>query len=488
MKHTLYRRFIWGIISCLNAIFLVYYCGLAVNMRLHYDDIHWLYSAQEQNLWEYLNWVWFDRSGRMSVYAMNWIVSTITNSIGYYWFWPLIYMLFGLLLCWIFVRELPIPISGFKKFLVLVLIYNLYILTAVDFAVFYWPCAMQYYMIGPATLALVGYAVRKELQWYQWLFATVVVAIVGLGYEYWTPIALLILFFVGLYYWKNQQWNIKQTWMQPQVRRIVYMAVLLLIGFAITISAPGMYRRVEGGAVDEGMIHPDSLPAMCLAYGKAIWMLLYYQLFYLPYYLVLAIIMMYMGINARSPLSNTKSIMKWISIITACIIAIACVEPAYIYGGFGIQRFYTPLILLLVFYFAAMGYLIGCRNSEKKDAIWPTFLSIIGLICLSVIMIGNIIIDFPISKQYAEAVDARKEYVLKKRDEHYTGTLELEKIECPRSIDVKYVVFSLFGRQTVRPAIYYYSDVEDSSNDYSVFVRKAYHLDFDIIPKKDAGN
>ena len=100
----------------------------------------------------------------------------------------------------------------------------------------------------------------------------------------------------------------------------------------------------------------------------------------------------------------------------------------------------------------------------------------------------NIIIDFPISKRYAEAVDARKEYVLRKRDENYTGTLELEKIECPCSMDAKYVIFSLFGKQAVRPAIYYYSDVEDSPNDYSVFVRKAYHLDFDIIPQKDAGN
>lgn len=484
MKSTLASKSIWGLIACLNAIFLVYYCGLAVNMRMHYDDIHFLYCAQEQNLWEYLNWVWVDRSGRMTVYAMNWIVSTITNSIGSYWFWPLLYMLFGWLLCWIFIRELPIPISGFKKFLVLVLIYNLYILTAVDFAVFYWPCAMQYYIIGSATLALVGYAVRQELKWYQWMFATVVVILVGLGYEYWTPIALLVLFFVGLYYWKNQQWNIKQTWMQPQVRRIVYMAVLLLVGFAITISAPGMYNRVNGGAVYEGMVHPDSLPAMSLAYGKAMGMLLYYQAFYLPYYLVLTIVMMYIGMNVKSSITDTKSIMIRISIITACIIAIACVEPAYIYGGFGIQRFYTPLILLLVFYFATMGYLVGCRKSEKKDTSWPAFLSIIGMTCLSAIMIVNIIIDFPISKQYAEAVDARKEYVLKKRDEHHTGTLELEKIECPRSIDVKYVVFSLIGRQTVRPAIYYYSDVEDAPNDYSIFVRKAYHLDFEIVPKK----
>lgn len=485
MKSTLYRRFIWGLIACLNAIFLVYYCGLAVNMRLHYDDIHWLYSAQEQNLWEYLNWVWFDRSGRITVYAMNWIVSTITNSIGFYWFWPILYMLFGWLLCWIFVRELPLFISRFKKFLILVLVYNLYILTAVDFAVFYWPCAMQYYIIGPATLALIGYAVRKELKWYQWLFATVIVIIVGLGYEYWTPIALLMLFFVGLYYWRSEQWNIKQTWMLPQARRLVYMAVLLLIGFAITISAPGMYNRMD---VDEAIVHPDSLMAVCLAYGKALGMLLYFQAFYLPYYLVLTILMMYVGMNAKHSFADAKSIMKWLSIITASIIAIACVEPAYLYDGFGIQRFYTPLILLLVLYFAAIGYLIGYRNTDKKGSTWPILLSIIGLICLSIIMIVNIIIDFPISKRYAEAVDARKEYVLKKRDEHHTGTLELEKIECPCSIDAKFVIFSLFGRQAVRPAIYYCSDVEDYPNDYSVFVRKAYHLDYDIIPQKDAGN
>ena len=234
MKSIQFNKIFWGAIVCLNAFFLVYYVGLAVNMRLHYDDIHWLYSAQVQNLWEYLDWVWYDRSGRMTVYAMNWIFSTITLKVGVYWFWPMLYMLFGWGLCWIFVRELPLPIANWKKSALFVLVYNLYILTAVDFAVFYWPCAMQYYIIGPATLAIVGYAIRKELKWYQWAFAIFVVCLVAFGYEYWIPLALMILFFIGLYYWYMHHWNIKQTWAQPQVRRVVLFAIFLIVGFIIT--------------------------------------------------------------------------------------------------------------------------------------------------------------------------------------------------------------------------------------------------------------
>lgn len=483
MESLKFNKILWSAVACLNVVFLVYYCGLAVYMRLHYDDIHFLYSAQIQNLWEYLEWVWFDRSGRMTVYAMNWIFSTITLKVGVYWFWPILYMLFGWLLCWIFVRELPIAVANWKKFILLVLIYNIYILTAVDFAVFYWPCAMQYYIIGPATLAIVGYAIRKDMKWYQWVFALLVICLVGLGYEYWIPLALLILFFVGLYYWKCQQWDVRKTWAQPNVRRIILFAVLLLIGFIVTTSAPGMYKRVEGGAEYEGMVHPDSLVTMCIAYGKTIATLLYFQVFYIPYYFILAVAAMAAGAYSEHRDTDFGQILKPISCALIIVIAVACVEPAYIYGGFGIQRFYTPLILLITFYFAIAGYMLGCQYSTKLHSLWAQTTALVGLSCMAIIMVVNISYDCPIAKKYAEAVDKRKEYILSMQAQNHTGVLELDKIARPCSIDAKYVLFTLFRKQTTQPAIYYYSDVEDSPNDYSVFIRKAYQLDFDIVPR-----
>lgn len=483
MKSIFTNRLFFGMIAVLNAIFLVYYCGLAYNMRLHYDDIHFLYRAQFQNLWEYLDWVWHDRSGRMTVYAMNWIFSTITLKVGVYWFWPMLYMLFGWLLCWIFVRELPLGISNVKKFGLMVLVYNLYILTAVDFAVFYWPCAMQYYIIGPATLAIVGYAIRNEMEWYQWVFAIFVVLLVAFGYEYWIPLALLILFFAGMYYWYQQQWNIKQTWNQPQVRKVILFAVLLLIGFAITTSAPGMSNRVEGGAIDEGMVHPDSLKGMFVAYAKALGTLLYFQTFYIPYYLILALAMMYVGTRTDSLIRNAGWVLKWMTIILASVIMVVCVEPAYIYGGFGIQRFYTPLILLMVIYFAGVGYLFGHKYREKLKFKLLLCSAVSGLIIMCVVMITNIMIDFPIANRYAEAVDSRKDYLLKMQEEGITGTLAIDKIENPRTIDVKYMVLKMIGKSTNKQSLFYYSDVEQTPNDYSTFVPKAYHLGFDIVPK-----
>lgn len=483
MKSLFTNKLFWGMIAVLNAIFLVYYFGLALNMRLHYDDIHFLYRAQFQNLWEYLDWVWYDRSGRMTVYAMNWIFSTITLKVGVYWFWPMLYMLFGWLLCWIFVRELPLGIANIKKFGLMALVYNLYILTAVDFAVFYWPCAMQYYIIGPATLAIVGYAMRKEMKWYQWVFAIFGVLLVAFGYEYWIPLALLILFFVGLYYWYQQHWNIKQTWAQPQVKRLLLFAVILIVGFLITTSAPGMSNRVEGGAVDEGMVHPDSIAGMCVAYAKSLGMLLYFQAFYFPYYLILTLAMMYVGIKVDSQIRNAGWVLKWMTIVVASVIAVACVEPAYIYGGFGIQRFYTPLILLMVIYFAGVGYLIGCKYREKLQCKWFSLSAICGLIIMSGVMIMNMMIDFPVAKRYANAVDSRKEYLFKMQDEGFTGTLEIERIECPETIDAKYLVFKMLGKTTSKQALYYYSDVETTPNDYSIFVPKAYQLNFEIVPK-----
>lgn len=467
----------------------MYYAVLAYYMRMHYDDIHFLWCAQVQNLWQYLDWVYYDRSGRMSVYAMNWIVSWFTNKTGFYQFWPILYMFFGWLLCWVFAKQIPTQLKKWQMFSIVVLVYNLYILTAIDFAVFYWPCAMQYYIMGPAMLALLAYANQRQMKCFQWLLCGFLLLIVGLGYEYWTPVVLLALFICGMYYWSSEKWNIKETWAKPQVKRIIVFAVILLALLAIAMLAPGMYRRVEGGAVDEGMIHPTSLIGMLVAYIKVMGTFAYFQAFYLPYYLVLFVIGMCIGrwssVETTMPV---KRIMIFSTGVYALLNVVAMLPPAWTYSGFGIQRYYTPLVLLMIVYIGLMGYCVG--RLHPKNESYTFALSVAGLGALMIIILLNMHQDFPMAQKWSSAIDERKEYVLNERDKGRVDDLALEKLPIPYTIDAKYVIMHyLLGRKVEKSqTLYYISDVEDYPNDYSVFIRKAYHLNFDIVPVKNYEN
>lgn len=478
------RRILFGLLAVLNISFLVYYIYLAYNMRMHYDDLHFLWRAQEQSLFEFLEWVFYDRSGRMSVYGFNWIASYTTNLIGCYQFWPILFMLIGWWYCWIFARNMKLALHKVELFLVVIFIYNLYILTSIDFAVFYWLAAIPYYLIAPATLAMLSYLNQPILKWNQWLMLSVLVICIGLGYEYWIPIALLLMFFCGMWHLRKYHYNFKEAWRDSIIRRIVCVAGVLLLFFVFITSAPGMHNRVDGGVECEGMIHPENVVEMLKAYVSAGLSFVYFMLFYVPYYLVVFALFVYIGSKDKEvrKCASWKTI-GWIILLFAIVVAVMLVIPAYIYGGFGIQRFYTPLVLLLIMCFGVVGYMCGVlyRNTKKFSYIS----AILGVFVLTCVMIINMYIDFPLAKEWSSAIDQRKEYLLTLRDNGNTEPVDLEPLPNPATIDIKYVVTKLIGGNPQRiQTLYYTSDVKLIPSDYDIFLEKAYHLGYDVRAKQ----
>ena len=120
-----------------NMAFLAYWCMLAFYSRPHYDDLHFLWKMREMSIFEYVKEMYLSRSGRFVGYGINGIMSVITNAVGFHQLWAIVYYAAGLGLCWLIVKDGFRQISRMGLFLGMCFIYNLYVLTNIDFPVFH---------------------------------------------------------------------------------------------------------------------------------------------------------------------------------------------------------------------------------------------------------------------------------------------------------------------------------------------------------------
>ena len=183
----------------LNTLFLIYYVMLAVYSRPHYDDLHFLWKMREMSISEYVSDMYFSRSGRFVAYALNGVVFSAINYIQLYWIFPVLFWLIGVLLSVFGVLKLTNQQFTFGRINAVVLIYNVFILTNIDFAVFNWLCALSYYILAPAMLTLLALLVSEKSN-FKIISGIILLAVfLGGGQEAFTPIVLVCVFAIVLY-------------------------------------------------------------------------------------------------------------------------------------------------------------------------------------------------------------------------------------------------------------------------------------------------
>lgn len=462
-----------------NISFLIYWSILAFYSRPHYDDLHFLWKMREMSIFEYVKEMYFSRSGRFVGYGINGIMSVITNTVGFHQLWTIIYYAAGLGLCWLVVKDGFRQISRLGLFLGMCFIYNLYVLTNIDFPVFTWLCAMVYYLSLPMAILLLKYLNQRELNWKQWLLFAVLIVLIGGGSEAFTPIVLLLMFFNGMYYWHSKDWNVQETWALPQVRRIVWTAVALLVMLTIVVVAPGNYLRMN--TLDD-FVHPVGISGWLKAMANAVGMFLYFMAFYVPYYLIAFVLAYYAGSKSYEelPFSRIKLVV-WIGISFVAFMVLSSLPNVYLYGGFGIQRTFTPVVFALILAFVASGYVLGVGRRSN----WAGWCSICGLIVMFVIMCVNIAIDAPTAREYGCAVDDRIEKLCSLRDKGQKETVTVAPLPVPYTEDVKHRLLTALGKDTPMSVLYYISDTDTVPNEYEGHMKHLLKLDFDfVLPKK----
>lgn len=480
MNSKILNKCINILLVTLNLLFLIYYFLLAFYSHPHYDDLHFMWRMNEMSIFEYVKEMYFSRSGRFAGYGLNGIIFSVINFIGCYQFWPIIFYALGIFICWLAFKDYSKQIESKYLLNFIFFFYNLYILINIDFAVFFWYCAMAYYLFGPICCLMINYLNKKILKWYENLLLLLLSIYIGGSLESFTPIVLLLMFINGLYYLNINKWNIKETWKLAQVRRIVYVAVILLVSLLIVVIAPGNYLRLSDTTQ---FVQPVGLIGWFNALFTANITYFYFMSFYLPYMFVLFAISYMIGSYYKSKVRLGS--IKVVVILFAFILIytfISSIPNVFLYGGFGIQRTYTHCVFMLLLFVSLSGYILGCNNSLK---ILPyNILSTIGVISLIIIMSINIYKDIPIAKEYSDAVNSRIDYLKELQETENTMTVIIKELPSPNVHDVKYNILSLLGKKTDKPSLYYISDADTIPNEYEYHLKRVYNLDFDFVIDK----
>jgi hypothetical protein len=463
----------------LNIMFLVYYVILAFYSRPHYDDLHFLWELKQMSIGSYVSEMYYSRSGRFIGYFINGVVFKTILLVGEHRFFPILFWLLGVSICWSVSKSMFKSISQFFLFNTVLLFFNLFVLTNIDFAVFNWLCAMSYYILPPMLLLVISYVNKKQLSWIQWFVLLVISVVLGGGQEAFTPVVLSMLFLNGLYYFKIHHFRVKEVWMDTRIRKIIIAASVMLLCFIIVVIAPGNYKRM---AADE-FVSPRNLMGYAVGFVKAIGMFYYYITFYLPYYLILGLLFMYIGSRMQAEKSPTTMSYKktgWISLVLYGLYMLPSTLPnVYLWSGFGIQRNYTHVVFFTMLFICFHAFLFGYfkMKNEWKNALNFSLKS--GVIILCYIMLSNIYFDTISARNYAQSVDKRIEMLQKMNKQGVVGVVSVDSVSTPYTVDPKYLLYKLLAKKTnPHPVLYYISDTEAEPNEYAFHLQKIYGFNF----------
>ena len=478
-KSTLIELSLMGLLIVLNMLFLYYWIVLSANYCIHYDDAHFLWKMREYSIWEYVREMYMTRGGNFVSYGLNGMLFTVSNWIGDYHAWAIIFYALGIFITWGAFRDMPwLKHSGFKGWLGVITLYNVYVLTSVDYAVFTWICAMEYYIFAPVICLILHYLCQETLKWWQWILLFVSAVFIAGNAVSISTITFVILFVYGMYVWHKENWNVHNTWKKPQIRRLLAITGLMLVCFVIVYIAPGNWSRMDG-AVD--IEQPQNIKEFVRAIVVCVGMFLYLMAFYAPYHLIALALGALAGYKYPMPLSISRRKALLITIIVAMAYLIICVIPlAYLSNGFQIQRNYTQIGFFYILAFFAFGYIV--TNNRKKD--YSNVSYITALLCsifLIVIMSLNIHQDLPVARAYNKAHQERKAYLISLQEKGQKEAVIITPFPSTHTPDAKYNVLKAIGKQTNMQAIYYESDTSTEPNEYEKHMKNLLNLDFDFF-------
>lgn len=470
-----------------NVLFLVYWGVLAFYSRLNNDDLHFLWMVRDMSLFGFVKDMYMTTSGRWVGYFVNGLVSEVVYVVGFHQLWMLVYYILGLGCCWLFVNDLDFRVSRVGLFFGTCFIYNLYILTNIDFPLCFWLCAMSYYLYFPMALLLLKYLNLVSLKKWQKLLLVLLVLLVGGMNETFTPMVLLLMLVCGLYWWRSKGWKVKETWALPQVRRIVWTALALIVLLAIVVAAPGNYVRLEEGMAEgEGFVHPSGLIDWIVSLLKTMLMFFYFMVFYIPYALVAFALAYYVGTKSEKTLKVSKSAILLTMLVGFLVyLAFACLPDVYLYRGFRLQRNYTHVVFLWWLLVFAAGYVCGCNRKSLLSG----KCAFVGVLAMMVVAGVNIFNDAPTAKKFGKAVDERVEYLCTLRDRGQKETVTVKPLPIPYTEDVKHFVLNgLLGKDTPMTSLYYFSEAQPNvPNVYSKDLKMALGLGFDFVLESEEG-
>lgn len=474
MNKSLFDRVIILLLLILNALFLVYWIELTIHYCLHYDDVHFMWKMRDVSIAEYVKEMYLTRGGNFIGYGLNGVIFTISNWLGFYQFWPMLFYILGILMTFFAFKDIVCSVNKWIFLLCAITLYNLYVLTSIDFAVFTWLCAMGYYLFAPALCLLLKYINTKEFSVIQWLVMIALSLFISGGAVSFSTLSFVVLFANGMILWGKHNWNIKETWKDERIKKLLMITLLMLVVFVVVVLAPGNYSRMEN---ESDIEQPNNLFEFIIACGKCVGMFLYLTSFYIPYYIIVIALGYYFGNAQPTTIKSFKGVL-YICLVYLAYLLISVMPLAYLSNGFAIQRNYTQLTYFLLLALFSIGFIFG---NVKKQILSMKVIGCVSCIFLIFIMVVNLKQDIPVAIKYYNAHIEREAMLLQLNEEGNTDTIIVEPYPSVRTPDSKYNVLKLMGKKTPMQAIYYAADTNMEPNEYEDHLKRLLKLNFDFV-------
>lgn len=480
IKNFLSVNFFSKLLVLLNVLFLIYYINISYYSRYHYDDLYFLWKLREMSIGEYVKDMYLSRSGRFFAYVTNGVIYKIILLTNEHRFFPLLFYIFGISIC-LYSWNIFFKSISFLQINIIIIFYNIYVLTNIDFAVFSWLCAMSYYLLGPMLLLNICIILKKSFSAQDAVLLAFLSIALGGGQEAFTPIVLMQLCLLIVLLFQKHEYKMKGLLSDIRFRKSFYSLIVIFFCFLVLIIAPGNYVRMESDEFN----NPISLLGYVRGYGEVLTRFFYFFSFYLPYYFFLFLCFIFVGLHTKDIphviLYRYKKLVLVSTLVYLLYLLISVFPNVYLWGGFGIQRNYTHVVFFTVLFICFQAFLVGYYKKTNIKTLLLERGIVVGILLGFFIMIFNISIDSVSAKNYARSVDERVMYLKHVNVLGRTGTVAVKPLSVPYTFDPKYFLFKLLSiKKNPQPVLYYISDTDISPNEYALHLTKYYKFNFMI--------
>ena len=200
---------------------------------------------------------------------------------------------------------------------------------------------MLFCLKGSIVLLLLSFINRKGSRAIDWVMVAFLAFWEGGGNAALSCVILATLGMNALVILYLNKWNLSIAFRDARGKKVILALCVMLISFAVVVAAPGNYVRLNGVEF-EAMPRPESFAQWLVKCAKCVVMFCYFSAFNIHWYAVTGAIAWTMGKSTDMVVNNGRKLIPVIAGFWVLEMILFSMPQAFLFGGFGYQRVWTP--------------------------------------------------------------------------------------------------------------------------------------------------
>ena len=461
----------------------VYLLMLGWYNTLTLDDYAWV-DIEERGVFKWMYNVYMTWEGRWSAFTIDACIWKIWAHASNLILFTILHLALGYITTYYLLKKIVSPKQGSGSILTYsVLAVNISLLALQEISTLYWLCCPHYIMCVWAFIWLCNLLfLIKDYKWWHVLSIVLLSLYLSGLAETFTPLVIMLLGIKWLLnIFRDKRYNFFQ---HPSDRYLTISLIILVVGFAIMVFAPGNSKRVETMS-GNSFVGNFVLSTFCFKWCKATTILLLRFLSKSLYYAAILIISIFMGYKYRESIKSSAIIIDAKQVLLMIVglllfFAISVAPCVYAMGWYAPPRSFSYMSFVFAFCAIWVGLSTGAKISNPVVVLFSTgIVAIIVTICSCTWIVR----EQPVVSEYHQWVMKCRADVQQKVDKHDNTPYITEGYEFPAELNTYSRMCQMFGKNRVEYQYPYllFSLTKDPSHWKNESFKEFMHADFDII-------